>query len=41
MKICALCEEQLKITRNGKPHDYLVTVDEPRLFKGGGELPKF
>jgi hypothetical protein len=34
MKICDLCEEQSKKTRNGKPHDHLTKVDEIRIFKG-------
>lgn len=34
MKACDLCEEQCKKTRNGKPHDYLVKVDDLRIFKG-------
>ncbi|ALC18215.1 hypothetical protein DSOUD_3501 [Desulfuromonas soudanensis] len=34
MKICDLCEEQSKKTRNGKPHEYLSKVDEARIFKG-------
>ncbi len=34
MKTCELCEEQSKKTRNGKPHEYLVKVDECRVFKG-------
>ncbi|KIH77741.1 hypothetical protein SAMN05660860_01227 [Geoalkalibacter ferrihydriticus] len=34
MQICALCEEQAKKSRNGKPHDSLVKIDDPRIFKG-------
>jgi len=34
MKICALCEDQSKKARNGKPHEYLQKVDAPRVFKG-------
>jgi hypothetical protein len=34
MQICDLCEEQSKKTRNGKPHDQLLKVDQPRIFKG-------
>ena len=34
MTICALCKEQSKKTRNGKPHDYLIKVDELRVFRG-------
>jgi len=34
MSICDQCEEQTKKTRNGKPHDFLVKIDECRIFKG-------
>ncbi len=34
MEICTLCEEQVKKTRNGKPHEYLMKVDEVRIFPG-------
>jgi hypothetical protein len=34
MATCAMCEEQSKKTRNGKPHEYLGKADTPRLFKG-------
>lgn len=34
MGICGLCEEQSKKVRNGKPHEHLRKVDEPRIFKG-------
>lgn len=34
MQICALCEEQSKKTRNGKSHENLSKVDEPRVFQG-------
>lgn len=34
MSTCTLCEEQAKKSRNGKPHEYLVKVDEPRIFEG-------
>ena len=34
MKICDLCEEQTKKTRNGKPHDHLRKVDDVRIFTG-------
>ena len=34
MDVCSLCETQAKITRNGRPHEYLVSIDEPRIFKG-------
>lgn len=33
-KICDQCAEQAKKSRNGKPHEYLVKVDECRIFKG-------
>lgn len=34
MEICDRCKEQSKKLRNGKPHEYLIKVDEPRIFKG-------
>lgn len=34
MKTCELCEGQTKKSRSGKPHEYLIKVDEPRIFKG-------
>ena len=34
MDLCELCETQSKKSRNGKPHNFLAKVDEPRLFKG-------
>jgi hypothetical protein len=34
MDICELCEEQAKKSLNGKPHENLMKVDEPRVFKG-------
>jgi len=34
MKICELCEEQAKKSRNGKPHEFLSKIDEARIFKG-------
>lgn len=34
MDICAPCKEQSKKSRNGKPHDTLIKVDETRIFKG-------
>jgi hypothetical protein len=36
MNICELCAEQAKKSRNGKPHEYLTKLDEPRIFKGKG-----
>ncbi|AMV70429.1 hypothetical protein JCM30471_24240 [Desulfuromonas carbonis] len=38
MKICGLCEEQSKKSRNGKPHDDLVKLDACRIF--GGRSPR-
>ena len=34
MGICEQCEEQAKKTRNGKPHECLTKIDEPRIFTG-------
>jgi len=34
MEICALCDEQSRKTRNGKPHEFLVKIDSPRKFNG-------
>lgn len=34
MEICAPCKEQTKKSRKGKPHDSLMKVDDPRIFKG-------
>ncbi len=34
MEMCALCEEQSKKTRTGKPHANLIRVDKVRIFKG-------
>lgn len=34
MKICEQCEDQSKKTRNGKPHEQLVKIDEVRIFTG-------
>jgi hypothetical protein len=34
MKICDLCEAQSKKSRNGKPHEHLITMNESRIFKG-------
>jgi len=34
MKICDLCEAQSMKERNGRPHEFLMKVDEPRIFKG-------
>lgn len=34
MANCSLCEDQAKLTRNGKPHQDLDKADAPRIFKG-------
>jgi len=34
MDICNQCEEQTKKSSSGKPHEFLVKVDESRIFKG-------
>jgi hypothetical protein len=34
MEICPQCEEQAKKSRNGKPHELLMAVDECRVFSG-------
>ncbi len=34
MRICKLCKEQAEKSFKGKPHENLVKVDEPRIFKG-------
>ena len=34
MKTCALCQEQAKKSSRGIPHDYLVQIDAPRVFRG-------
>ena len=34
MEICRQCEKQSKKYRGGKPHGYLIKVDEIRIFKG-------
>jgi len=34
MEICELCDDQVKKSRNGKPHDFLRKFDECRIFKG-------
>jgi len=35
-KICDHCERQSHKHSNGKPHEYLIEVDEPRIFIGKG-----
>jgi len=34
MEICRQCEKQAIKYRGGKPHGFLVEVDESRIFKG-------
>lgn len=34
MSNCAMCEDQSKKSRGGKPHQYLVKTDDSRQFKG-------
>lgn len=34
METCSLCEEQSKKTQRGTPHQYLIKVDEVRIFRG-------
>jgi hypothetical protein len=34
MGLCALCEEQSKKVHTGKPHENLIEVDDPRIYKG-------
>lgn len=34
METCSLCQDQTKRTYRGKPHQDLIKVDEPRLFRG-------
>ena len=34
METCSLCQEQTKKTHRGKPHQALITVDDPRVFTG-------
>ena len=34
MDICAQCEEQKKKSCSGKPHEFLIKIDESRIFKG-------
>jgi len=36
-KLCGMCEEQTKKSRNSKPHDYMSRIDECRIFKGRSE----
>lgn len=38
MKACSLCEEQAKKSRNSKPHENLIPVDDRRIF--GGKKPQ-
>lgn len=34
MANCSLCQDQSKLSRNGKPHVFLHKIAEPRIFKG-------
>lgn len=34
MEICQECENQTRKSGKGKPHECLVKVDAPRIFKG-------
>jgi hypothetical protein len=34
MEMCVLCEEQSKKVHTGKPHENLIKVDDPRIYKG-------
>jgi hypothetical protein len=34
MEMCVLCEEQSKKANTGKPHENLIKVDDPRIYKG-------
>jgi hypothetical protein len=34
MKTCDRCEEQSRKSRNAKPHEFLTTINERRIFKG-------
>lgn len=34
MANCNLCADQSKLSRNGKPHEFLQKIAEPRIFKG-------
>jgi len=36
MEPCTDCTEQMKKTRNGKPHGGLAPLGEKRLFRGSG-----
>lgn len=33
-KNCKMCEDQAKISRNGRPHQSLDKTGEPRIFTG-------
>ncbi len=35
MDTCGMCKEQANKSRRGAPHQYLVKLEEPRIFKGG------
>jgi len=34
MEICSLCQQQAKKTLRGKPHYWLIKIDDPRTFSG-------
>lgn len=34
MANCSMCEDQAKMFRNGKPHQFLNKIDTPRIFNG-------
>jgi hypothetical protein len=34
MEICRQCEKQSNKYRSGKPHGYLIKIDELRIFEG-------
>lgn len=36
METCSLCEEQSRKTHRGKPHQWLIKIDECRVFSGAG-----
>jgi len=38
MGICDLCEKQSRKSHKSKPHEYLIKVDDPRIF--GGKNPR-
>jgi hypothetical protein len=34
MDPCGMCKEQAKKTRQGDAHQYLIKIDETRIFRG-------